>query len=113
MQVTGGGLQRAMLRGFAGMPWVDFPATDAAMAAVASEDGTVPGTPPGLGLLEVDGALLDPQTLCCVDEGGAVIAVSKLSLRDMRAELSARRLPLYGTKKDLAKRLQARTAVRP
>lgn len=56
--------------------------------------------------LVIDGVRLHPQLLCALDAAGAPLAVSRMGVRELRAELAARRAPVAGNKKDLAKRLQ-------
>ena len=57
--------------------------------------------------LEVDGVRLDAETLCCINEAGTPIPVSKLTVRELQAELNVRRAPAYGSKKEMVNRLQA------
>lgn len=71
------------------------------------EDGqsfAAPAAPPQQ--LQVDGVRLDPATLAAVDAAGTALAVSRMGVRELRAELAARRAAVGGNKKDLAKRLQ-------
>ncbi|PSC67015.1 plastid transcriptionally active 3 [Micractinium conductrix] len=57
-------------------------------------------------LLVIDGVSMHPQTLVALDAGGAPLAVSRMGVRELRAELAARKAPVSGNKKDLAKRVQ-------
>jgi len=56
--------------------------------------------------LVIDGVSIDPVTLVCLDGNGAPLAVSRMGVRELRAELAARKAPVSGNKKELAKRLQ-------
>ncbi len=56
----------------------------------------------------VDGVRIDPHTMSVCNDAGAPIAVSRMGIRELRAELAARRAPVSGNKKDLTKRLQVR-----
>ncbi|KAK9823409.1 hypothetical protein WJX72_002547 [[Myrmecia] bisecta] len=55
---------------------------------------------------EVEGVLIGAGD-CAVNEDGSVISVSKLTVGQMRAELTARGLSVDGKRKDLYKRVQA------
>ena len=54
----------------------------------------------------IDGVHVDPQTLSCLDASGAPLAITRMGVKELRAELAARRAPVAGNKKELAKRLQ-------
>lgn len=56
--------------------------------------------------LIIDGVSVDPLTLFATDVTGAQLAVSRMGVRELRAELAARRAPVSGNKKELARRLQ-------
>jgi hypothetical protein len=53
----------------------------------------------------VDGVRLDAATLMAVNNEGSPLLPSKMGVRELRAELAARRYPLKGSKKDLQKKL--------
>lgn len=59
------------------------------------------------GTMDIDGVHVDPLLLSVVDPAGNPVAVSRMSVKELRAELVARRATVSGNKKDLAKRLQA------
>ncbi|GAB4815416.1 hypothetical protein N2152v2_002462 [Parachlorella kessleri] len=60
----------------------------------------------GRSFVFMDGVRLDASSLRIVTERGGPVALSKVTVREIRAELTARRQPLYGNKKELIKRLQ-------
>ena len=75
-----------------------------------SEEGSEPAEVPRVSpWLVVDDVNLDASSLYVVDADGNSLVPSKMSVRELRAELLARRYPVYGTKKDLSKRLQVCT----
>lgn len=56
--------------------------------------------------LYIDGVRIDPKSLTCVDGLGATMAITRMGVRELRAELAARKVALSGNKKDLGKRVQ-------
>jgi hypothetical protein len=56
--------------------------------------------------LVVDGITLDPNTLCALDEGGNQLVVTKMNVKELRAELAARKSPTRGNKRELVRQLQ-------
>lgn len=54
----------------------------------------------------IDGVALDSSNLCVLSENGEILAPTKMSVRELRAELAARQCPLRGNKKELIKQLQ-------
>lgn len=70
------------------------------MAQEGGEEGEGPT------VVVVDGVRLDATTLRVVNEQNKPTALAKLTVREIRAELTARRQPLSGNKKDLISRLQ-------
>jgi hypothetical protein len=56
--------------------------------------------------LIVDGITLDPNTLCALDEEGNQLPIAKMNVKELRAELAARKSPLRGNKRELARQLQ-------
>jgi hypothetical protein len=89
-----------------------LPAEPDSEAAAAADEAAA--LLPGLSLggdapaptLDIDGVSVDPLQLCAVDGGGAPLAVSRMTVRELRAELAARRAPVAGNKKELARRVQ-------
>lgn len=59
-------------------------------------------------IIVIDGVILDSVTLCALKEDGESLAPTKMSVRELRAELAARQYPLRGNKKELVKQLQVR-----
>eukprot|EP00890_Picochlorum_soloecismus_P000073 jgi/Picsp_1/1066/NSC_04549-R1_pentatricopeptide repeat-containing protein mitochondrial-like len=57
-------------------------------------------------MFTIDGVALDSSTLCVLSESGEISAPTKMSVRELRAELAARQCPLRGNKKELIKQLQ-------
>jgi hypothetical protein len=53
-----------------------------------------------------DEPLVDPLLLCVVDAEGNTMPVSRMNVKELRAELVARRAPMSGNKKELSKRVQ-------
>lgn len=61
-------------------------------------------------MLDFQGTTLDPSSLRAVDDYGKSLPLSRMSMKQMRAELALRRIPAHGNKKELAKILtKART----
>lgn len=87
-------------------PLPPFPTSAAAVETIEGE-GEEEGEGPEF--LSVDGVRLDPASLRAVDAKGKPMAISRLTVREMRAELTARRQPLYGNKKELTARLEVCT----
>ena len=56
--------------------------------------------------LVIDDISLDPENLCAVNEDGVALPVTKMAVKELRAELSARQSPLRGNKKELIRQLQ-------
>lgn len=56
--------------------------------------------------ISIDGVILDPESLCVLNEDGVCLSPTKMSVRELRAELAARQYPLRGNKKELIKQLQ-------
>lgn len=54
----------------------------------------------------IDGVTLDAKTLCALNEEGIPLGPTKMSVRELRAELAARQYPLRGNKRELTKQLQ-------
>lgn len=64
-----------------------------------------------LNFFEIDGVALDSASLCAINVDGDELAPTKMSVRELRAELAARQYPLRGNKRELVKQLQkARSA---
>jgi len=59
-------------------------------------------------VISIDGINLDSSSLCAINENGEALAPTKMSVRELRAELAARQYPLRGNKKELVKQLQVR-----
>lgn len=57
-------------------------------------------------LLDVDGIKLDPVTYCAVDELGNQLQVTKMNVKELRAELAKRKSPTRGNKRELVRQLQ-------
>lgn len=93
------------------MPWDDdgrtfltaWLASHSAPAEVESEEETT-----RTDWLVIDGISLHPITLCAVGEDFTQLAPTKMSVRELRAELSARQGPVRGNKKELVKQIQVR-----
>lgn len=60
-------------------------------------------------VISIDGILLDSTSLCALNEEGEPLSPTKMSVRELRAELAARQFPLRGNKKELIKQLQVRS----
>lgn len=60
-------------------------------------------------VISIDGIMLDSDTLCALNDEGEALAPTKMSVRELRAELAARQYPLRGNKKELIKQLQVRS----
>lgn len=56
--------------------------------------------------LEIDGIQLDPVTLCAVAADGTPLPVTKMGVKELRAELAVRQSPLRGNKRELVRQLQ-------
>jgi hypothetical protein len=56
--------------------------------------------------IEIDGIKLDPITLCALDEDEKQLPVTKMNVKELRAELSIRKSPLRGNKRELVRQLQ-------
>jgi hypothetical protein len=56
--------------------------------------------------ISIDGIILDSSSLCVLNEDGESLPPTKMSVRELRAELAARQYPLRGNKKELIKQLQ-------
>ena len=54
----------------------------------------------------IDGVPIDAATLSYLDSSGAPLAIPRMGVKELRAELAARHAAVAGNKKDLAKRLQ-------
>lgn len=59
-------------------------------------------------VISIDGVVLDSISLCALSGDGESLAPTKMSVRELRAELAARQYPLRGNKKELVKQLQVR-----
>lgn len=59
-------------------------------------------------VISIDGVVLDSISLCALSSDGESLAPTKMSVRELRAELAARQYPLRGNKKELVKQLQVR-----
>lgn len=57
-------------------------------------------------MFTIDGVALDSSNLCVLSDSGEILAPTKMSVRELRAELAARQCPLRGNKKELIKQLQ-------
>lgn len=57
-------------------------------------------------LLDVDGIKLDPVTYCAVDDVGNQLPVTKMNVKELRAELAKRKSPTRGNKRELVRQLQ-------
>jgi hypothetical protein len=77
-----------------------------AAAASAAGDGREDPALARSATIIIDGVHVDPQTLSCLDASGAPLAITRMGVKELRAELAARRAPVAGNKKELAKRLQ-------
>ena len=94
------------------MPWDDYERTfltawlapHSAPAEVKSEQEEASRTD----WLVIDGISLHPSTLCAVGDDFTQLAPTKMSVRELRAELSARQCPVRGNKKELIKQIQVR-----
>lgn len=64
-------------------------------------------------MFTIDGVALDTSNLCVLSDSGEILAPTKMSVRELRAELAARQCPLRGNKKELIKQLQVRLTLLP
>ena len=62
-------------------------------------------------VITIDGVVLDSTSLCALNADGECLAPTKMSVRELRAELAARQYPLRGNKKELIKQLQVHICI--
>ena len=68
---------------------------------VVEDEGVAKSLP-----LSIDGIELDPVTYCVLDDEGKPFQVTKMNVKQLRAELAARQSPLRGNKRELIRQLQ-------